>query len=53
VLGVFLLVTINNSLILLGIPSYWQKVLVGLVIVVSTGITARRNPRALQGVVAS
>jgi len=53
VLGVFLLVTINNRLILLGIPSYWQKVLVGLVIVVSTGITARRNPRALQGVVAS
>jgi len=53
VLGVFLLVTINNSLILLGIPSYWQKVLVGLVIVISTGITARRNPRALHGVAAS
>ncbi len=53
VLGVFLLVIINNSLILLGVPSYWQKVLVGLVIIVSTGITARRNPRALQGVVAS
>ncbi len=53
VLGVFLLVTINNSLILLGVPSYWQKVLVGLVIVVSTGITARRDPRAFHGVVAS
>jgi len=44
---------INNSLILLGVPSYWQKVLVGLVIVISTGITARRNPQALHGVVAS
>jgi simple sugar transport system permease protein len=53
VLGVFLLVIINNSLILLGVPSYWQKVLIGLVIIVSTGITARRNPQALQGVVAS
>jgi simple sugar transport system permease protein len=52
VLGVFLLVTINNSLILLGVPSYWQKVLIGGVIVVSTGITASRNPRTLQGVVA-
>jgi simple sugar transport system permease protein len=53
VLGVFLLVTINNSLILLGVPSYWQKALVGLVIVVSTGVTARRNPQGLHGVVAS
>lgn len=52
-LGVFLLVMINNSLILLGVPSYWQKVLVGLVIIISTGITARRNPQALHGVVAS
>ncbi len=45
-LGVFLLVMINNSLILLDIPSYWQKVVTGLVILVSTGITARtRWPR--------
>lgn len=53
VLGVLLLVTINNSLILLGVPSYWQKVLIGLVILVSTGITARRNPQGLHGVVVS
>ena len=53
VLGVFLLVMINNSLILLGVPSYWQKVLVGLIIVISTGATARRNPQALHGVVTS
>jgi len=51
VLGVLLLVTINNSLILLGVPSYWQKVLVGFVILFSTGVTARRNPQALHGVV--
>ncbi|MCU0918000.1 MAG: ABC transporter permease [Planctomycetes bacterium] len=40
-LGVGLIVTINNSLILLDVPSYWQKVVVGAVILVSTGITAR------------
>jgi simple sugar transport system permease protein len=51
ILGVFLLVTISNSLILLGVPSYWQKVLIGSVIVVSTGITARRESGALRGVV--
>jgi simple sugar transport system permease protein len=46
ILGVLLIVTINNSLILLEIPSYWQKVVTGLVILVSTGITARtRGPR--------
>jgi len=50
-LGVALLVTINNSLILLNVPSYWQNVLVGLVIIVSTGLTAHRNPRALRGVI--
>jgi len=51
ILGVFLLVTISNSLILLGVPSYWQKVLIGSVIVISTGITARREWGALHGVV--
>jgi len=50
-LGVALLVTINNSLILMNVPSYWQNVLVGMVIIVSTGLTARRNPRALRGVI--
>jgi simple sugar transport system permease protein len=50
VLGVMLLVTINNSLILLNIPSYWQKVVTGLVILVSTGITARTSGRGVHGV---
>jgi simple sugar transport system permease protein len=42
-LGVGLMVTINNSLILLQIPSYWQRVAVGLVIIVSTGVAASRR----------
>ncbi len=50
VLGVLLIVTINNSLILLDIPSYWQKVVTGLVILVSTGITARANRQCVRGV---
>ncbi len=43
ILGVFLLVIVNNSLILLGIPSYWQKVVVGLIIIISTGSTAYQH----------
>ena len=50
VLGVLLIVTINNSLILLDIPSYWQKVVTGLVILVSTAITARTGGRRIHGV---
>jgi simple sugar transport system permease protein len=50
VLGVMLLVTINNSLILLDIPSYWQKVVTGLVILVSTAITARTGGQRVRGV---
>jgi simple sugar transport system permease protein len=50
VLGVLLIVTINNSLILLNIPSYWQKVVTGGVILVSTGITARTSGRRIHGV---
>jgi simple sugar transport system permease protein len=45
-----LLVTINNSLILLDIPSYWQKVVTGLVILVSTAITARTSGQRVHGV---
>lgn len=42
ILGVFLIVVMNNSLILLGIPSYYQRVVVGLVIIGSTAVSARR-----------
>jgi simple sugar transport system permease protein len=50
VLGVFLIVILNNSLILLGIPSCWQKVAIGVVILVSTAITAGRGVRQIGGV---
>ncbi len=41
VLGVLLIVMINNSLILVGIPSYCQKAIVGVIILASTGLSAQ------------
>lgn len=51
VLGVFLLVIINNSLILLNIPSYWQKVVVGLLIIISVAISAQRKKDTFKGII--
>jgi simple sugar transport system permease protein len=42
ILAVFILVIINNSLILLGISTTWQRVVVGLIIIGSTAVSARR-----------
>lgn len=42
-IGVAFLVLMENSLIVMGIPSYWQKVATGLVIIVGTGATALRQ----------
>lgn len=39
-LGVWMIYLIRNSLVLMKIPSYWDSVVIGLVIVVSTGINA-------------
>ncbi len=45
ILGVVILVLIKSSLILVGIPSDWQKVAVGLVLIIATVITAIRSRR--------
>ncbi|WP_181703566.1 ABC transporter permease [Chthonobacter albigriseus] len=39
-LGVTLIVLINNSLIMLGIPSTWQNVVIGFLILLGTGMPA-------------
>jgi simple sugar transport system permease protein len=39
-LGVALIVVISNSLIVLGVPSYWQRVAIGLLILLGTGLPA-------------
>lgn len=49
VLGVFLVQVINNSLILAGVPSAWQRAAVGVLLLVGVGIqavTARGSGRA-------
>lgn len=38
IMGIFLITVVNNSLILLGVPSYWQKVVVGIIIICAISI---------------
>jgi len=42
-IGVAFLVLVDNSLIVMGIPSYWQKIVTGFIIIVSTGASAMRH----------
>lgn len=46
VLGVFILVMIQNSLILMGIDTTWQRVVVGGMLIVAVAVTALRDRRA-------
>jgi simple sugar transport system permease protein len=43
ILGVILVVLINNSLILMGVPSTWQKVVVGAIILVASAAFSKRK----------
>lgn len=45
ILGVLMITIINQNLILLGISSYWQQVVIGLLIITSVGITSYREKR--------
>lgn len=40
ILGAILLTMVNNSLILLGIPTYWSRFVTGLIIIVGIGSSA-------------
>lgn len=48
-LGVLLIVVTNNSLILLGIPSHWQKVAIGLMLLVAIGLPLLGRTRSAAG----
>ncbi|TRW45874.1 ABC transporter permease [Georgenia yuyongxinii] len=50
VLGVLLIQVINNSMILAGVPSAWQRTAVGLLLVVGIGIQAVAARRAARRV---
>lgn len=45
-LGVALIVLVQNSLIVIGIPSTWQSVTIGVLILVGTGVPAWQARRA-------
>jgi len=45
-LGVLLVTITKNSLILVGIPSEWQKVVIGIILIIGTGIPAYRALKA-------
>ncbi len=45
-LGVALIVLVQNSLIVVGIPSTWQSVTIGLLILIGTGVPAWQAKRA-------
>ncbi|QEJ99498.1 ABC transporter permease [Treponema phagedenis] len=42
ILGVLLITIISNSLLLLGISTFWQKIFTGLIILIGTGVSAYR-----------
>jgi simple sugar transport system permease protein len=45
-LGVALIVLVRNSLIVIGVPSVWQSVVIGLLILLGTGLPAWQAKRA-------
>ncbi|HBU12126.1 MAG TPA: ABC transporter permease [Clostridiales bacterium] len=47
-LGTLLLTIVSNSLILLGVPAYWQDFVTGLLIVAGTALSAIQARRAMQ-----
>jgi simple sugar transport system permease protein len=45
-IGTILIVMVQNSLILLGVPTFWQGFFLGMLIIVGTGISAMQVARA-------
>ena len=48
-LGVLLIVVTNNSLIVLGIPSTWQKVAIGALLLIAIGLPLLARRRSFSG----
>ena len=44
-LGVILIVLIKNNLVLMGVPSTYQKLVIGAIILFASGVFAHRGPR--------
>ena len=52
-LGVALMTIMSNSLILIGIPTYWTSVFTGAIIIIGTGVSAYQFLRSKKHLVAS
>ena len=52
-LGVLLMMIVNNNLILLGIPTYWSKFVTGIFIILGIGISTYQTLRAQRVISAS
>ncbi|MCX7939505.1 MAG: ABC transporter permease, partial [Thermoflexales bacterium] len=50
-LGVMLVVVMSNSLVLMGIPATWQRVVIGAIIIIGTAIPTLRTLRQQRRVV--
>ena len=48
-LGTLLIVIVQNSMILVGIPTFWQRFSLGLLIIVGTGVSALQVARSGKG----
>jgi simple sugar transport system permease protein len=48
-LGTVLIVMVENSLILLGVPTFWQGFFLGMLIIIGTGVSAWQVTRASIG----
>jgi simple sugar transport system permease protein len=48
-LGVGMIYFIKNSLVLMKIPSYWDPIVIGLIIIISTGVNAYRRTLGKRG----
>lgn len=53
IMGTTLLTMVNNSLLLAGIPVYYQKVFIGLFIIVGTALSARKASKAKEAAIES
>lgn len=45
-LGTILIIIVQNSLILLGVPTFWQGLFLGMLIIIGTGVSAMQVKRA-------
>jgi simple sugar transport system permease protein len=47
-IGVFLVTVINKSLIIIGVSSYWQQFVIGLMILTGTGIVSFKEKHSIR-----